>query len=229
MNEQRSPAIAAAAEAAPGKEDACCAGKKPGRVRDRIFATARELFSRHGVRGVGVDAIACEAGTNKMSFYRNFASKDELVAECLCESEREFWAWWDGLVAPYAGDPRRQIEALFDGFVAKVCSDQDRTRGCALASAVVEITEEEHPGRRVAVGFKAEVRRRLRQWANELGAHQPDALGDALLLLMDGSYLSRLAFGGDGPIRVAGQAARALIDAHTAAPLPPAPGPDATR
>ncbi|HWW21443.1 MAG TPA: helix-turn-helix domain-containing protein, partial [Steroidobacteraceae bacterium] len=49
------------------------------RVRDRIFDTACELFYRHGIRAVGVDAIASEAGTNKMSFYRNFASKDELV------------------------------------------------------------------------------------------------------------------------------------------------------
>ena len=49
------------------------------RVRDRIFETACALFYRHGIRAVGVDAIASEAGTNKMSFYRSFASKDELV------------------------------------------------------------------------------------------------------------------------------------------------------
>ena len=53
------------------------------RVRDRIFATASDLFYRHGIRAVGVDAIAQEAGTNKMSFYRSFPSKDDLVAEYL--------------------------------------------------------------------------------------------------------------------------------------------------
>jgi len=51
------------------------------RVRDRIFRTACDLFYRHGIRAVGVDTIASEAGTNKMSFYRSFASKDELAAE----------------------------------------------------------------------------------------------------------------------------------------------------
>ena len=58
---------------------------EPGkpRVRDRIFRTACDLFYRHGIRAVGVDTIATEAGTNKMSFYRSFESKDVLVAEYL--------------------------------------------------------------------------------------------------------------------------------------------------
>ena len=53
------------------------------RVRDRIMQTASDLFYCRGIRAVGVDTIASEAGTNKMSFYRSFASKDELVAEYL--------------------------------------------------------------------------------------------------------------------------------------------------
>jgi AcrR family transcriptional regulator len=84
------------------------------RVRDRIMKTASDLFYRHGIHGVGVDAIACEAGTNKMSFYRNFASKDELVAEYLRGVEREGWTWWDETVAAHAGNPRLQVESLFD-------------------------------------------------------------------------------------------------------------------
>src|ERR1700734_816938 len=87
------------------------------RVRDRIFKTACDLFYRHGIRAVGVDSIACEAGTNKMSFYRSFASKEELVAEYLKNQQAEYFSWWDETVAPYAGDPRRQIEALFNGYL----------------------------------------------------------------------------------------------------------------
>src|SRR3546814_2068774 len=62
----------------------------PLRVRDRIFATARELFSRQGIRAVGVDAITCGAGTNKMSFYRSFASKDALICECVRAQQAEY-------------------------------------------------------------------------------------------------------------------------------------------
>src|ERR1700734_3632904 len=83
------------------------------RVRDRIFETACELFYRHGIHGVGVDAIAAEAGSNKMSFYRSFASKDALVVEYLREQERGFWVRWEATVAQHPGDPRRQIEAIF--------------------------------------------------------------------------------------------------------------------
>ncbi len=82
------------------------------RVRDRILDAACDLFYRHGIRAVGVDAIASEAGTNKMSFYRSFPSKDDLAAEYLTDQEREYWARWDETIAPYADDPRRQVEAL---------------------------------------------------------------------------------------------------------------------
>ena len=61
------------------------------RVRDRIMQTARDLFYSRGIRAVGVDSIACGAGTNKMSFYRCFGSKDALVAEYLRGQEREAW------------------------------------------------------------------------------------------------------------------------------------------
>ena len=61
--------------------------------RQRLVAAAAELFYRHGIRAVGVDAIAEAAGTNKMTLYRHFDSKDELVAEYLRElaARRAFW------------------------------------------------------------------------------------------------------------------------------------------
>src|SRR3981081_3230835 len=95
-----------------GNESSGACAAIPGaktRVRDRMFETACELFYRHGIHGVGVDAIAAEAGSNKMSFYRSFASKEALVTEYLREQEREDWAWEDAVVAPYRDDPRRQI------------------------------------------------------------------------------------------------------------------------
>jgi AcrR family transcriptional regulator len=183
------------------------------RVRDRILQTASDLFYRHGIRGVGVDAIASEAGTNKMSFYRSFASKDELVAEYLRGEEREGWHWWDETVAQHAGNPRAQLEALFDVLVSNAC--QNGSRGCALANAAVEITEPEHPARPIVEQYKVEMRRRFRQLAREVGAREPDSLGDALMLLWEGSYLTLLTLGRHGPVEGAAKAARALIAAYT--------------
>jgi AcrR family transcriptional regulator len=184
------------------------------RVRDRIVQTARELFYRRGIRAVGVDMIAGEAGTNKMSFYRNFSSKDELVAEYLRAEERDGWQWWDETVAEHAGDPRAQIGCLFDVLVET--TDDEDCRGCALANAAVEITEPSHPAHPVIQKYKAEMRRRFRQLAHDLGAREADALGDALMLLWEGSYLSSLTFAGhSGPVHGAAKAARALIAAYT--------------
>jgi AcrR family transcriptional regulator len=194
------------------------AGAKP-RVRDRIFDTACELFYRHGIRSVGVDAIAAEAGTNKMSFYRSFQSKDELVAEYLREQEREFWQRWDAIIAAHSGDPRRQIEALFDALLATV---KDKScRGCALGNAAGEIADEDDMLSELVRHFKKDVRRRLRKLAHDMGARDPDALGDALMLLMDGSYFTRLVFpGNSGPIAALMPAVRALIASQLAAANP---------
>src|SRR6202167_3208585 len=115
------------------KSGPCATTAGKTRVRDRIFETACELFYRHGIRGVGVDAIAEEAGSNKMSFYRSFASKDALVAEYLREQERAYWAWWDAAVTHHPDDPRRQVEALFEAQLAIAMSDG--CRGCALGNA----------------------------------------------------------------------------------------------
>jgi AcrR family transcriptional regulator len=185
------------------------------RVRDRILETACDLFYKRGIREVGVDRIATEAGTNKMSFYRSFESKDDLVAEYLEQMSGEFWAWWDGIVTAH-GDARLQIEALFDALMLKDCLEN--SRGCPLANASVELVEEDHPGRQVAFRQKTEIRRRFRELAAKAGAARSEELGDALMLLMEGGYLSRQTFGsGKGPMQTAARAARVLLDAYTAA------------
>jgi len=182
------------------------------RVRDRIMQAASDLFYARGIHAVGVDAIVSEAGTNKMSFYRSFASKDELVAEYLRTEEREGWHCWDETVAKYAGNPRAQVEALFDVLVTNIYPKG--ARGCPLANAAVEITAPDHPGRPIIEQYKAGMRRRFRELAREMGSRDADSLGDALLLLWEGSYLTRLTLGQHGPVQDAGKAARALIAAY---------------
>lgn len=176
-------------------------------ARDRIFETACELFYERGIRAVGVETIATEAGATKMTLYRNFPSKDELVAECLREQARDAWTWWDEAIAPHAGDPRRQLEALFDAFGQKTCDD---TRGCAISNAAIELHEPEHPARIVAVDYKREMRKRLGALCKAAGARGGD-LADALFLLLEGAYVARVTLGQGGPAASLSKAARALI------------------
>jgi AcrR family transcriptional regulator len=222
--ERATPGAAGVMTVAPVKAGGAAkaaAGDKP-RVRDRILETAGDLFYAHGIHCVGVDSIASEAGTNKMSLYRNFPSKEELVAEYLREQEREYWAVWDATVEPHRGDPRRQLEALFDGFLARARNkaaqdDEDCkvSRGCALGNAAVEISADDEALRSIVLAYKSELRRRLRKLAKEAGANEPEVLGDSLMLLLEGGCYTLSTFhGATGPIAAMAKAGRALIRAH---------------
>jgi AcrR family transcriptional regulator len=196
-----------------GAEESAGTPTAKTRVRDRIFESACDLFYRHGIHGVGVDAIAAEAGSNKMSFYRSFASKDALVTAYLREQEREYWAWWESTVAAYPDDPRRQVEALFEAQLKIAMANE--CRGCALGNAAAEISDDEDELSTLVRAYKEQVRKRLQGMAHAMGARHAESLGDALMLLLDGGYFTRLVFPlGSGPISAALPAARALIDAH---------------
>jgi AcrR family transcriptional regulator len=173
-----------------------CAPLSKRPARDRIFETARELFYQHGIRAVGVDAIAHEADATKMTLYRNFPSKDELVAEvtgCTC------------------GDPRAQLEAIFDAFETKACNAD--VHGCPLSNAAIELHEVDHPAQKVSVAYKQSLHARLVDLCKRAGAPNDD-LADGLMLLMEGSYTARVTLGPLGPVRAVARAGRALIKAH---------------
>ena len=160
-------------------------------ARDRIFEAARKLFYKFGIRGVSVDAIAAEADTTKVTLYRVFDSKEQLICEVLEDQAQRFWAWWDSVIARHAGKPREQIAALFSelrDFMEKETAE----RGCLLGNAAVEVVEEDHPARAVLLKHKGEKVRRMRAICRELGARQPDALADALMLLMKGMLTTRV-------------------------------------
>lgn len=210
--------VANAAEKSEKAEMVCT---KP-RVRDKIFETACDLFYQHGIRAVGVDAIAQGAGTNKMSFYRSFPSKEDLVAEYLREQEREYFEWWDGTIEPYKGDARKQLIALFEGFMSLSCSDEVESecrtsRGCALGNAAVEIPEDNEMLAGIVHNYKSEIRKRLRKLSKEAGARDANSLGDSLMLLLEGGYYTRLTYDqNSGPVAAIAKAAKALIEAHIA-------------
>src|SRR5246127_3767003 len=119
--------------------------------RERILAVAADLFYRNGIRAVGVEAIAEAAGTNKMTLYRHFDSKDELVAEYLRRLAGQADAAWDRRATRFPNDPRAQLRAWLTEMVEHIGATDDR--GCALANAAVELPEPDHPARRVVEEF----------------------------------------------------------------------------
>ncbi len=176
-------------------EATCCAGPR-SKPRDRIVATARDLFHHHGIRNVGVEAIAEAAGTNKMTLYRHFGSKDELIVECLRAFADEAEASWQALEARHPGDPMAQLRGWVRQGAECVLVDG---RGCALANAAVELTESDHPARRLIEHCKTAYQERLVHLCKAAGIAQAELLADALSLLLEGARVSRQSVGVEGP------------------------------
>jgi AcrR family transcriptional regulator len=181
-------------------------------ARERVFRAAAELFYRKGIRAVGVETIAAEANTTKMSLYRSFPSKDELVAEWLRDHDAHFWQTWDAMSQNDPNDPRKQLKAAF-ALLAKHVADPN-ARGCPMANAAVELTEKAHPARKVIEAHKSKLRTRLAEMCVQMGAREPGLLADQLFLLMEGAQVSTQTLGARGPARNVARAAETLIDAH---------------
>jgi AcrR family transcriptional regulator len=165
--------------------------------RERILAAASDLFYRHGIRAVGVDAIAEAAGTNKMTLYRHFESKDELVAEYLRHLAAEADAVWQEIAQKHPNDPRAQLNAWIESMAGHIANTDER--GCALANAAIELPEKNHPARPVIEAFKRNQRERLAALCRAAGLSQPELVADELFLLLEGARVSTQSVGHGGP------------------------------
>jgi AcrR family transcriptional regulator len=180
-------------------------------ARDRILETADDLFYREGIHAVGIDTIIEKSGVAKMSLYRSFASKDDLVAAYLDARSRRYWQWWDGVMAQNANDPRQQLPDLFEAIAVR--TRRPEFRGCAFTKAVTEFPEEGSLARVVALAHKKELRKRLLKLCRTLGARQPDVLSNQLLMLIEGAYSTAGILGKRDAVKATARAAEALVDA----------------
>src|SRR5580704_14145925 len=180
--------------------------------RARILAAAGELFYRHGIRAVGVESIAEAAGTNKMTLYRHFPSKDELVAEYLRQEAGKADGWWTRLEAEHPGDPLAQVRAWLAGIAAHVADCNQR--GCALANAAVELPEKGHPARAVIEECKRRQRGALIRLCERAGLSEPETLADEFLLLIEGARVTAQSMGADGLGARLVRMSEALMAAH---------------
>jgi AcrR family transcriptional regulator len=163
------------------------------RPRERIVATACDLFHQHGIHGVGVDAIAEAAGTNKMTLYRHFGSKDDLVAEYLRKVAADAEAIWSELECAHPNDPVAQLHAWVRQAAQCVIADG---RGCDFVNAAMELTDFDHPARRIIEEAKKSYREHLIKLCSAADA---ELLADTLSLLLEGARVSRQSVGLEGP------------------------------
>lgn len=153
--------------------------------RERIIAAAADLFLKQGIRGVGVEAIAEAAGTNKMTLYRHFASKDELIAEWARRVVAQKETLWDELSAKYPNDPQQQLIEWSER-VAEKLAEMER-RGSMLANALAELPEKDHPARRVIQAHKLRELKHVQGLCKEAGFQDPDLAAHLFYLLLEGA------------------------------------------
>jgi len=169
----------------------------------RILAAADRLFYTQGIRAVGVDTVAEEAGVSKRTLYNYYPSKDALIAAYLTGRFRP--------VPPSDKPAREQILRYFDRIEAMVADGS--FRGCPYVNAVTELGDPKHAAVRIAVQFKEERRQWYRALLERLAVKDPDALATQVQLLAEGAIATALVRGDPAAVRAARAAAEVLIDA----------------
>jgi AcrR family transcriptional regulator len=177
--------------------------------KDQVFQTAARLFYQNGYRAVGVDTIAAESGIGKMTLYRHYPSKDDLIVAYLKDSNEIFWRSFEEIVkdAPTA---REKLLVFFQSL--QEYATTPACYGCPFLNVATEYPDTDYPGHQVAIDHKQAVRARFSQLAKEAGAKKPDVLADQLFLLMDGAYMASRMFGAKNPAAHLAEAARIFID-----------------
>jgi AcrR family transcriptional regulator len=190
----------------------------PG-TRERILKVAGDLFSRNGVRAVGVQQVIDESGLGKSLLYREFPSKDDLVVAWLHQMRSVWWEATGKVIARYPGDPGRQLLGIVE-----MVRDEVSAReyfGCVYHTTSSEFRDPQHPGHQESVQHAREIRGQLRDLARAAGAGNPEELGDAILLIVDGIYASGAVLGPSGPARLGVNLAQQLITQQCHEEKPP--------
>ena len=175
------------------------------RARDRLLATADELFYSEGVRAVGVERLLEVSGVGRASFYRHFSSKEDLFLAVLRGRDERWRSWLEQAVATRGGTPLAVFDALADRFTSA------DFRGCAFINAMIENTDPGSPAYRLVREHKRWVTEYIADLLTETGHPDPRQLAEQFLLLMDGAQVTALRTRSAVPARRARTIAEALL------------------
>lgn len=161
--------------------------------RDDLIETALRLFYQNGFHATGIDKILAESGVAKMTLYKHFRSKDELVLAALRRRDEQFRNWLMGVMDHASPDPKARLLSLFDAlddwFNGRAMSGQG-FHGCAFIKAAGEFGEPEDPVRRACAEHKRAILDYLTKLAAEAGAADPKALAEQLAMLKEGAIVT---------------------------------------
>ena len=182
-------------------------------ARERLLASADELFYREGVHTVGIDRVIEHAGVAKASLYNTFGSKEALIRAYL-ELRRTRVA--DRILRHIEGleGPRAKLLGVFDA--QSLVYATPNYRGCAFVAASAEA----HLGDQVVEASdaaRAWVRTLFTELAEQAGVAYAPGLARRMQLLYDGGGVSARMDRDPSAGAVARECAELLLDAALAA------------
>ena len=184
----------------------------PVAARDRILASAYELFAHHGIRAVGIDEVIRRAEVAKATLYRHFASKDVLVLAFLQQREQLWTREWVEAEARRRGETAEEhLLAIFDLF--DEWFRREDFEGCSFMNVLLEMNDRTTSAGRASAEHLANIRSIIRQLATEANLRDPEQFSHSWHILMKGSIVAA----GEGDVDAAkrGQAmGRLLIAQH---------------
>jgi AcrR family transcriptional regulator len=178
-------------------------------VRQRILETADRLFYQEGVRAVGIDRIIAEAGVAKMSLYKHFASKDDLILAVLQHREESVLAFFRSAMERHGKKMKNPLRAFFAAL--KDLFQSPGFRGCPFQNAAVELADPRHPGAEFARGHKQRFSEFLRGLVEHSVRRAATKVAPVVAILVEGAIVTAVVQGTPKSADVARDAALELV------------------
>lgn len=157
-------------------------------VRDRILDAATRRYYADGIRAVSADRLIAEAGVSKVTFYRHFPTKDDLITAYLEQQVARSEDLLTQKRADLAGDPAGVLRWYADG--VGTLTSTPGFRGCPFINAAAELSQPDHPGHRVVMDHRTWLVGQFAELLTELGVDGVDAKAEQLMMLRDGAMVA---------------------------------------
>jgi AcrR family transcriptional regulator len=181
--------------------------------RDHLVSVAQRLFCAKGFHAVSVEDVLEEAGVARMTLYKNFDSKEELILAALEQEDKLFRQWLVGFVEARSRHPAQRIGNLFAGLEQRFAAEG--YHGCAFIRASIEFPDANHPVHVLARAHKEMIRSYLRGLASQANSPRPSQLAEQIYLLFEGAIVAAQLHGDPWPAACAKQAAEQLLSASS--------------
>lgn len=182
--------------------------------RDHLVNVAADLFYKEGIHATGIDKIINQSGVARMTLYKHFKSKEELVLATLKQHDRQIREWLVAAVERNAQEPSERLLAVFDAFDERIRSDM--FWGCPLAKAVGEYPDRKNPIRQTAIQHKRMFRSYIHGLAVAAGVNDPVTIANQIYLLLEGAIVTAQVTGNVDAAKEARAAAEVLVKNATA-------------